>query len=116
MLCRFETSRILNSIMKLYHVEPEKVILRDYLARDRTLLANERTLLSFVRTSIATVGSAIVCIKVIDEPTIIIFGIILLIISPLILFYGLFRYFAVRKRIVAIPDNYFLIEEDEADI
>ena len=102
--------------MKLYHVEPERIILRDYLARDRTLLANERTLLSFVRTSIATIGSAIVCIKVMDEPTIIVFGIILLIISPFILFYGLIRYFAVRKRIVSIPDNYLLAEEDEDNI
>ncbi|MBI2287499.1 MAG: DUF202 domain-containing protein [Chloroflexi bacterium] len=31
----------------------EELILRDYLAADRTSLANERTLLSYIRTSVA---------------------------------------------------------------
>ncbi len=31
----------------------EELILRDYLAADRTALANERTLLSYIRTSVA---------------------------------------------------------------
>ncbi len=34
-------------------VEPEKLILRDHLALDRTELANERTLLAYIRTAMA---------------------------------------------------------------
>jgi putative membrane protein len=33
------------------------MILRDHLARDRTVLANERTLLSYIRTAIALLAS-----------------------------------------------------------
>ena len=34
-------------------VTPEKMILRDHLALDRTELANERTLLAYIRTAMA---------------------------------------------------------------
>ena len=33
------------------------MILRDHLARDRTVLANERTLLAYIRTAIALLAS-----------------------------------------------------------
>lgn len=97
--------------MKLYQVDFNKIILRDYLANDRTLLANERTLLSFVRTAIAIVGSAMVCIKLVDDPFLYLLGIVLLIISALILVYGTYSYWAVHKRLSTIIDNDLIKEE-----
>ncbi len=35
----------------------DQMILRDHLARDRTVLANERTLLAYIRTAIALLAS-----------------------------------------------------------
>jgi putative membrane protein len=44
--------------------KPEELILRDWLARDRTVLANERTLLAYVRTTLMLWISAGTWIKV----------------------------------------------------
>jgi putative membrane protein len=38
-------------------IDPDRMILRDHLARDRTALANERTLLAYVRTAIALLAA-----------------------------------------------------------
>ena len=38
-------------------IDPADMILRDHLARDRTILANERTLLAYVRTTIALLAA-----------------------------------------------------------
>lgn len=89
------------------------MILRDYLAKDRTMLANERTFLSFVRTAVGFAGTGIACIKLVSDQTIVIAGIVMMVISPLIFFYGLSRYLAVRKRIQGIPDNNLLQEPKE---
>ena len=39
--------------MAYKEINPQDMILRDHLARDRTVLANERTLLAYIRTAIA---------------------------------------------------------------
>ena len=101
--------------MKLYRVEPSKIILRDYLAKDRTMLANERTFLAFLRTAIGFAGAGVACIKLVSEQTVVTIGILTLVISPIILIYGLVRYLAVRKRIQSIPDNYLLYEPEEVN-
>lgn len=102
--------------MKLYQVDPNKVILRDYLAKDRTMLANERTFLAFVRTAIGFAGTGVACIKLVSDQTVMIMGIAMLVISPLIFVYGLSRYLSVRKRIQAIPDNNLLQEPKEEQL
>ena len=43
--------------------EPEKLVLRDHLAIDRTVLANERTLLAYIRTALALLVVAFTLIK-----------------------------------------------------
>ncbi len=40
----------------------EDMMLRDYLAADRTVLSNERTLLSYVRTAMALAGGGVALI------------------------------------------------------
>jgi putative membrane protein len=46
----------------------EEMILRDWLALDRTSLANKRTFLSYTRTSIALVAIGLAFIKLIHHP------------------------------------------------
>ena len=47
----------------VYNFKKEEMILRDFLAADRTLLANERTLLAYIRTGISLLAIAISLIK-----------------------------------------------------
>lgn len=44
---------------KYYKQQPEKMILRDYMAYDRTLLAYDRTFLAYARTVISFIVAAI---------------------------------------------------------
>lgn len=90
---------------KNYIIDPDKMILRDYLAKDRTKLAMERTFLAYVRTALGFFSAGIACIKFINDNRIIyIIGYIMLIISPVILVIGISGYIKGLKNINAIPD------------
>ncbi len=45
-------SNFLNRDKRVYKFNKDEMILRDFLAVDRTLLANERTLLAYIRTGV----------------------------------------------------------------
>ncbi len=76
-----------------------ELILRDQLAIDRTRLANERTFLAYFRTFIVILSSGVAILKLEILEDIKNLGYFFLIISPLILLIGLFRFFYVRKHI-----------------
>lgn len=42
------------------NVDKDKLIIRDYLALDRTKLANSRTLLAYIRTAAAVFAAGII--------------------------------------------------------
>ena len=90
---------------KYYANDSEKMILRDYLAKDRTKLAMERTFLAYVRTALGFFSAGIACIKFIyDNRVIYIIGFILLILSPIILVYGIISYIKGKKSIDKLPE------------
>jgi len=74
--------------------------LSDKLAIDRTNLANERTFLAYFRSAVVFLSSGVAILKMSIFEDIITLGIVLLGLSPLLLGYGLFRFFKIRKRIV----------------
>lgn len=77
-----------------------KLVLRDYLALDRTALANERTLLSYLRTGIMLLISGITIIKLFEEnPYMVGFGTLLIPLSLFVAIRGYIRFHSVRKRI-----------------
>lgn len=92
---------------KMYDIkDPDGIILRDYLARDRTMLANERTFLAYFRTALGLFSAGIAAVKFIsDEPIIYYVGICMIAVAPIALFVGIYRFITVRKLISAIPDN-----------
>lgn len=51
-----------------YEKEHEQMILRDYLAVDRTMMANETAFMSYVRTSLTMIAAGITIIKLFNEP------------------------------------------------
>lgn len=83
----------------------EELILRDYLAIERTKLANVRTLFSYIRTSLylLTAGIGILQIESISQLD----GLAwVCIISGIILFFaGFFRYCQMRKLLKGYVEN-----------
>ena len=77
----------------------ENLILRDYLAVDRTKLANERTFLAYMRTFISVLASGVGLVTLLTGLEYKITGYILIALSPIILVYGTYRFFVVHNRI-----------------
>jgi|SRR5690554_524381 len=75
----------------------EEVILRDYLAIERTRLANERTLLSYIRSSLYLMLGGIAFFQLKDFPNFKFLGLISLVFSALFLFIGVYRFVLLKK-------------------
>jgi putative membrane protein len=86
------------SELKTYNTN-EEMILRDYLALDRTKLANERTLLAYMRTVIGLVASAFGMIEIIDVAWARTLGYIFLVLAPVCLFFGIWHFLKVKAKL-----------------
>ncbi len=75
------------------------LIVRDFLARQRTKLANDRTLLAYIRTSLYFLVSGTALMKVEDLANIKEFGYLSFFISVLLLIIGFFNFFRIKKKI-----------------
>ena len=80
----------------------------DSLAIERTRLANERTFLAYFRTSIVFLSSGFAIVKIAALREIIDIGYFLMIIAPILLFIGIFRFFYVKKQL----RKYYYNQED----
>ncbi len=77
----------------------KKLILRDWLAVERTMLANERTFLSYFRTALVLFGTGLSILKIDYFLSIRYIGFLLLIASGIVLVFGVIRLLRVRKGI-----------------
>lgn len=77
----------------------EELITRDWLAIERTHLANERTFLAYFRTSIVMLGVGIGVIRIEFFDPVNDLGYLLIGLAVLILPFGIWRMFHVRKKI-----------------
>ncbi len=89
----------------------EKVILRDYLAIERTRLANERTLLSYIRSSLYLLLGSIGFYQLKDFPNYMYLTIVALVCCVLFFCIGVYR-FTMLKR--SLRKLYYMSEELEA--
>lgn len=80
----------------------EELILRDYLAADRTVLANERTFMAFIRTAIALAAAGGSLIQFFDSVATTAGGVIFLILAVATLGWGLQRYFHYRRHLAML--------------
>ena len=76
----------------------KQMILRDYLAMDRTILANQRTLLAYFRTFIGLIAAGIGIVKLVDELVITVVGWAFVFISPVILWIGVVQYRKFQRK------------------
>ncbi|MBF0363451.1 MAG: DUF202 domain-containing protein [Oligoflexia bacterium] len=77
----------------------DQLILRDWLAIDRTILANKRTVLAYIRTAMAFFISGVTAIHFVESPWIKIFGGVLVIVSIIILIMGFYDFYKYQKDI-----------------
>ena len=92
-------------LLKNYSVFGKEMILRDYLALDRTVLANERTLLAYLRTFIGAFSAGVAMIKFMDTSLTKIIGYIFVVVSPLFLVFGTMRYVQVSRKLKTIDET-----------
>lgn len=77
----------------------KELIIRDYLARQRTTLSNSRTLLSFIRTSLYFLVSGTALFEVRELRHVRELGYLAFGLSFVFLIVGITNYFKVRKRL-----------------
>lgn len=77
----------------------EELILRDYLALERTKLANERTLLSYIRASLYLLIGGIALLQIEGFDDIKIIGNLALVLNVVLLAIGIFRFLKLNKNL-----------------
>lgn len=77
----------------------ERIILRDFLALERTTLANERTLFAYIRTSLYLILGGIAFVKLEGFSNIKWLGYASFIVSFMLITFGLIRFYKLRKKL-----------------
>ena len=80
----------------------DEMILRDYLALDRTVLANERTLLAYLRTFIGTFSAGIAMVNFLNNALSNLIGYIFIAASPFFLVLGAIRYVKISRKLKTV--------------
>ena len=78
----------------------DEIVLRDYLALERTKLANERTLLAYLRTSLYMLLGGIALFELTEFRNIRWLGYPALGLSIILFLTGVFRYSVTRSRLI----------------
>jgi putative membrane protein len=86
----------------------QEVILRDYLAIERTRLANERTLLSYIRSSLYLLLGGIAFFQLKDFPNFKYLAIISLVFSAIFFIIGIYRFTLLKK---SLKQLYYTVED-----
>ncbi|MFC0603460.1 DUF202 domain-containing protein [Winogradskyella pulchriflava] len=88
----------------------QQVILRDYLAIERTRLANERTLLSYIRSSLYLLLGGIAFFQLKEYPNFKYLAILSLVFSVIFFVIGVYRFTLLKKSLKRV---YYKSEEQE---
>lgn len=75
----------------------EEIILRDYLAIERTRLANERTLLSYIRSSLYLLLGGIAFFQLKNFPDFKYLALLALVFSAIFFVIGIYRFTLLKK-------------------
>lgn len=83
----------------------ERIILRDFLALERTTLANERTLFAYIRTSLYLILGGIGFVQLKDFENIRWLGFFSFGLSAILIIFGLLRFFKLRRKLQKYYDE-----------
>ncbi len=90
----------------------EQIILRDYLAIERTRLANERTLLSYIKSSLYLLLGGITVLQLKNYPDLRYLGITALVFSAIFLIIGIYRFTLLKKSLKRL----YYMQEDKSEL
>ena len=91
----------------------DEIILRDYLALERTRLANERTFLAYLRTSLYMLLGGIAFLRLTDFENIRWVGYVSLALSAILICVGVVRYYVIKRRLTRYYKKNTSIEKSE---
>lgn len=83
----------------------QEVILRDYLAIERTRLANERTLLSYIRSSLYLMLGGIAFLQLKSFPDFRYLAVLSLVFSAIFMVIGIYRFMILKKSLKKLYYN-----------
>lgn len=83
----------------------QEVILRDYLAIERTRLANERTLLSYIRSSLYLLLGGIAFLQLKSFPDFKYLALLSLVFSAIFFIIGIYRFTLLKKSLKKLYYN-----------
>lgn len=89
----------------------EQIILRDYLAIERTRLANERTLLSYIKSSLYLLLGGITVLQLKNYPDLRYLGVTALVFSAIFLIIGIYRFTLLKKSLKRL----YYMQENKSD-
>ena len=93
----------------------ERIILRDFLAMERTTLANERTLFAYIRSSIYLVITGITILSLPELHALIWMSYILFLMAIAMVVYGVFRFQILKRKLSVFYDS-MVLEESEDEV
>lgn len=91
----------------------QEVILRDYLAIERTRLANERTLLSYIRSSLYLLLGGIAFFQLKNFPDFKYLAMLALIFSAIFFIIGIYRFTLLKKSLKKLYYTFDAKDKDE---
>lgn len=83
----------------------------DYLAIDRTALSNERTFLAVIRTSLTLLIVGISLLNFLDHPAYDIIAYICLAAAPVVLLFGIIRYFQYKSYLSRMSNKHYHLKQ-----
>ncbi|QCK15306.1 DUF202 domain-containing protein [Mangrovivirga cuniculi] len=93
----------------------EKIILRDFLAMERTTLANERTFFSYIRTGLYLTIAGVGIMELENLETLKWLAFVLFVISAFLISFGFIRYNIVQKKLNRFYDRVEVEKINETD-
>ena len=94
-----------------YEKFSEKLILRDFLAADRTQLANERTLLAYMRTALTLFIAGVSFIRFFGNIVIVYIGWIFIPVGIIAAVIGTKRYYRMKRPLDRLRDKAIIPEK-----
>ncbi|MEK7459786.1 MAG: DUF202 domain-containing protein [Patescibacteria group bacterium] len=83
----------------------KELILRDYLAIERTMLTNEATFLAYIRTSLTVIVVGVTLVKLVEEPMLELLGIIFTLLGILVFIFGFIKSIKMKNKINYLKRN-----------
>lgn len=93
----------------------EQIILRDYLALERTKLANERTLLSYIRSSLYLLLGGVALLQLQGFERISYLGYLSLTLTVLLLMIGIYRFRKLNIQLITYYKQIKAMEEQKVN-